>query len=225
MTGPKVKICGLRHPADVALADRAGADFVGVILSAGFGRSVAVDDAAALVEGIDAIPVAVLVDESVEEAALRARTIRAGVVQLHGSESPERVRAVADAGPWRVWKAVRLRAGDDLEAATAPFAELVGGFLFEGWKEGVVGGGGVRLAASLAADVRRVLPEGVDFVLAGGLTPAGVGEAVARFAPDVVDVSSGVEAGSGRKDPEAVRRFIREARRAGAGSPQRESST
>jgi phosphoribosylanthranilate isomerase len=93
------------------------------------------------------------------------------------------------------------------------YGALVDGILVEGRREGVVGGGGARLDPESVADVRALIRPGLEVVLAGGLTPDTVADAVARFRPDVVDVSSGVERVPREKDPSLVRRFIEEARR------------
>ena len=89
--------------------------------------------------------------------------------------------------------------------------ELVDGFLLEVWKEGVIGGAGVKLALDPRV-IREPLPSEAHFILAGGLTPENVAEAAVRFQPDVLDVSSGVESLQGCKDPELMRRFIEVAR-------------
>jgi phosphoribosylanthranilate isomerase len=210
----RVKICGLTRREDVVEADRLGADYVGVVVTEGFGRSVSPEIAGSLVEGVSAIPVAVLVDESVEEAARLARRVEARVVQLHGDETPRMARALAAEGEWKVWKAVRAREPRDVLRAVERYGDFVAALLVEGWKEGVSGGGGARLDLHGFADVLRQRPEGIQVVLAGGLTADWVEEAVERCAPDVVDVSSGVEMEQGRKSAELMRRFIANARRA-----------
>ncbi len=211
----RVKICGVVRREDALAAQAAGADYVGVILSAGFGRSVEPDDAARLVSGVRVARVAVLVDEDPGSAAHLAEAIGADVLQLHGEEPPEVVSAIRDRGPWRIWKSVRARGGADVLRTVERYGALVDGILVEGRREGVVGGGGARLDLDAVAGARGGIPDGIDVVLAGGLTPETVADAVARFAPDVVDVSSGVERVRGGKDPELVRRFIEEARRRG----------
>jgi phosphoribosylanthranilate isomerase len=210
----RVKICGLRRREDVLAADAAGADYVGVILSAGFARSVSLAAAAGLVDGVRATPVAVLVDEPAEEAAVRADALGARVLQLHGSEPEDVVRELSTAGRWTLWKSVRARTGDDVDRAVDRYGAWVGGLLVEGWRDGVVGGGGVSLDPERFADLRARVPVGLDVILAGGLDPDNVAGAVARFGPDVVDVSSGVETSPGRKDHELVRLFVRYARAA-----------
>lgn len=204
---PRVKICGLGHNEDARLAERLGADLLGFVLSRGFGRSVAEEDASGVASGTGVERVAVLVDEPVERAARLARSIDAAVIQLHGSETPETVERLRSMGDWRVWKAVRARSFEDVARAVLDYGPLVDGLLLEGWKPGVIGGGGVRLEIR-PDDVRREMAAGPALVLAGGLTPDNVAEAVAQFAPDIVDVSSGVETSPGRKDPELMRRFV-----------------
>lgn len=207
-SGPlPVKICGLTRREDALAAERAGAAFLGVVLSSGFGRSVARELAPALLEGTTTPRVAVLVDEIPSRAAELAAAMGAAVVQLHGRESPDDVVALRGLGPWKIWKAVRVRADEDVTAAASEYAGIVDGLLLEGWKPGLVGGGGAVLSAS-PERVREDLPGSADFVLAGGLTPETVGEAVRAFRPDVVDVSSGVESAPGRKDEDRMRRFV-----------------
>lgn len=208
-----VKICGLMRREDVEVAESAGADYVGVILSEGFGRSVAPERAADLVRGVTPTPVAVLVDEEPDSAAARATTLGARVLQLHGEEPPEVVREVSRRGEWRLWKSVRVREARDVVTAVDLYGDLVHGMLLEGFRPGVVGGGGARLDLDKLERILLGVPAHLEVILAGGLTPDTVGAVVARFRPAVVDVSSGVEHEQGRKDAELVRRFVRAARR------------
>jgi phosphoribosylanthranilate isomerase len=210
---PRVKICGIRRREDALAADRLGADFLGVILSEGFARSVDPSVTTRLLEGVNATRVGVLVDEPPERAAELALTLEAGVVQLHGNESPEQVAAMGELGPWEVWKAVRVTRAEDVYDAARRYHGLISALLLEGYRNGVVGGAGVGLELALAEQVCAAVPKGLGLVLAGGLTPENVGVAVARFRPDVVDVSSGVEKLRGRKDPELLRLFIERSRR------------
>ncbi|MCH7991132.1 MAG: phosphoribosylanthranilate isomerase [Gemmatimonadetes bacterium] len=207
----RIKICGLTRNEDARLAEGLGADFLGLVLSEGFGRTVPRDLAASVVEGIRASTVAVLVDEPPATAADLARRIGASVIQLHGDEPVDEVEELRRLGAWRLWKAVRADTVDDLRRMVDRFGRAVDGFLVEGWREGVVGGGGVALRLEPAV-VRGMIPSECDFVLAGGLTPESVGGAVARFGPDVVDVSSGVERSARVKDSGLVKSFIEAAR-------------
>lgn len=215
--GPRVKICGVTRREDALAVDRAGASYMGVILSAGFSRSVDPANAGALVEGITPIPVAVLVGEDARAAEAAARAVGAGVIQLHGEEPPSVLAEIRTRGSWKLWKAVRARSTDDVERTVERYADVADGILVEGWKEGVTGGGSARLLLEPGA-VRALIPRRLDFILAGGLTPDRVGEAVAAFRPDVVDVSSGVERQVGIKDHALVFRFV-EGARGGPGRP------
>lgn len=216
MTGPLagfplVKICGLTRNEDARWAESSGADFVGVVLSDGFGRSVPRQAAAAVVEGTSLARVAVLVDESPASTADLAACIDASVLQLHGDEGRETIAALRGLGEWTIWKAVRGRTLGHIRSVVEAVGDVVDGILVEGWRDGVTGGGGVPLALD-AEEVRRAVPEDLTFVLAGGLEPGSVHEAVARFRPDVVDVSSGVERALGLKSATKVERFVRAAR-------------
>lgn len=215
---PRVKICGVTRREDALAVDRSGADYLGVILSDGFSRSVDPRKAHAIVDGVAPVTVAVLVGESPESAEAAARSIGAGVIQLHGEEPPGVLADLRTRGSWKLWKAVRAGCVEDIERAVERYEEVADGFLVEGWKKGVTGGGGVRLRVD-PSKVRALIPEGLDFILAGGLTPDGVTEAVWSFRPDVVDVSSGVESTVGKKDHDLVSRFVAFAR--GASTPRR----
>jgi len=216
---PLVKICGLARREDALAADRAGADYLGVVLSAGFRRSVEPARASALVEGTRALKVAVLVDEHPDAAEAAALALGAAVLQLHGDEEPSLLAALKERGPWALWRAVRARSLDDIRRTVERYHGVADGILVEGG-EGALGVGGARL--ELDADrVRDLLPEGLDFVLAGGLDADTVAEAVRRFEPDVVDVSSGVERERGAKDHALVEAFVLAARGALAGGASR----
>lgn len=221
--GTRIKICGVCRRQDALAADALGVDYLGVVLSPGFRRSVLPSEGASILEGVGATRVAVVVDASADEVADWAVKLSAGVVQLHGSESPALVRELRDRGDWRIWKALRARSPEDVTRTLDTFGTMVDGLLLEGWRQGVVGGGGARLDLERFSAARDEVPGGMDLILAGGLTPESVGAAVARFRPDVVDVSSGVEARLREKDPERLRRFVRNTR--GAHGVRRRSST
>ncbi|MFQ5536672.1 MAG: N-(5'-phosphoribosyl)anthranilate isomerase [Gemmatimonadota bacterium] len=217
--GVAVKICGLRRRSDALAADEAGADYVGAVVSSGFGRSISPEAAARIFEGVGAVRVAVLVDEDPAEAARKAEVMSAGVIQLHGHEPTEVVEEIRRRGSWRIWKAVRVggggpsRALEEAKGTVARYAPVVDGILLEGYREGVTGGGGVGVDPGHAMEIRAWMPDHCILILAGGLTPDSVAGAVARVRPEVVDVSSGVEAELGKKDHGLIRAFLREAKK------------
>lgn len=208
---PSVKICGLTRRDDAILAVEAGAAYLGVVMVPDSPRAVSVADVRRIREGIDVPLVLVTADRDPEEVARDARALDAWGLQLHGDESPEDVARLRDAGAWKVWKAIRVRAAADLTEAIARFGELVDALHLDGWHPGRLGGTGVRFPWDEVARVRDRLPEGTSLVAAGGLNAENVARVVELLRPDVVDVSSGVEVRPGIKDPEKVRAFVRSA--------------
>ena len=208
---PQVKICGVTRREDAVHAAHAGADYLGVVLSPGFSRSARVVDAREFWRGLTPKKVAVLVDASPSEASTIAEGSGADIVQLHGAESPDDVAALRLLGQWQIWKAVRPQSVDELRRAVDRFGRHVDGILVEGYRRGVVGGGGVRVSLA-AEDVRAAIPSEVELILAGGLDPGNVASVVSTFAPTIVDTSSGIELALGEKDPKLVSAFIASAR-------------
>ena len=204
---PLVKICGLQRREDVLLADELGADFLGFILSAGFSRTLPLHKARSLVENIQSSKVAVLVDENPAYSVTAAEEIRAAILQLHGDESPAVIKELRNRGDWLIWKVIRAKSMDDIHRIVDACGNLVDGFLVEGWKKGVIGGGGAKLDLD-PRGIHELLPAETQFILAGGLTHENVAEAAASFQPDILDVSSGVESLQGSKDPELMHHFI-----------------
>jgi len=210
----KVKICGLTRTEDAVVAAHAGADYIGAILSAGFGRSVPLDRAVEY-GGETGLPVVgVTVDEGFEDLVRIGEEAELSVLQLHGSEPPDLIARVRSAGPWKVWKALRVRSADEIIDALDTYQHVVDGLLLDGWHPEHRGGSGVRFPWDLLVPLRGRFPDDLTFVAAGGLTPDNIDEAVRRMSPDVVDVSSGVEITQGVKEPGRVRSFIRGARSA-----------
>jgi phosphoribosylanthranilate isomerase len=204
----EVKVCGLMRHEDAAVAAEAGARWLGVILAPGFRRSVTADDARVILRGLPARRVGVFVDA--DELILRSVAEAAGVdvLQLHGDEPPELAARMRAAG-WEVWKAVRARHADDFSAAAARYAGSVDALLVDGYSPGSHGGVGASFPWQAVAARRGELPEGVRLIAAGGLRPDNVADAVRILRPHAVDTSSGVESAPGRKDPRAVRDFVR----------------
>lgn len=209
----RVKICGLCRPEDARVAAEAGADLLGVVFAAGPRRQ---DEASARRIWGDRRQgrVGVFAGAEPSEVLRVADALGLAVVQLHGDESPEYCRRVRGAGPWEVWKAVRVRAGE-LEERVARYAGAVDAVLVEAYSERGLGGTGAPLPRGVVAAARARWPDGLGLVVAGGLDPESVADVVRALRPDAVDVSSGVEARVGAKDPERVRAFVRNARSAG----------
>ena len=204
---PGVKFCGMMRAADVQLAVELGASFVGAIFVGG-PRLIAADHARRIFEGIDgARRVGVFGDQESEEIARTAKTAALDIVQLHADPTRDLVEEVKEKTGLEIWAAIRV--AKQLEDSR--FAELsscADAVLFDARSDGALGGTGRAFDWSLLANAREERTVSVRIVLAGGLTPAVVGEAIARVRPDVVDVSSGVESAPGVKDPQLMRAFV-----------------
>jgi len=212
---PRVKICGLTRREDAQHAAGAGADYLGVVLVPESPRCLDPRVARGVVKGLNPATVAVIADLSLNLAMDAARVMGAAVIQLHGEETPEMVARLREGGPWKIWKALRVRGRADVLEGVSRYAEVVDGLLLDGWHDRQLGGTGQAFSWDEVEGLGLELPPGVSFIAAGGMGPANVGEAVLRLRPHVVDVSSGVEISPGIKDPLQVSEFIRAARRAG----------
>ena len=203
-----VKICGITSLEDARLAVDAGADFLGFIFVPQSPRYVRIETAAAIAPEVAGRILTVGVFQDAPASAIEDTVERCGLdlVQLHGCETPALARQI---GVDRVWKAVSL--GTDADVALAlnyPAAGIVADTMVGTRRGGTGRVGNWDLARQLAGQRRTIL--------AGGLCPANIAEAVRHVHPFAVDVSSGVEIEPGRKDPEKVMQFVIAARAAGA---------
>ena len=203
-----IKICGITTPQDALAARELGADYLGMILSQGFPRSILPDEAVDIGLVAEAPLVAVLVDESLDEAERIARLSGASVIQLHGDEDSDYAEELCRRGGWAIWKAVRVRDPEDVTGAVEALGASVDGLLLDGWHPG----SGASFSWEGVRVVRDRIPHDLKVIAAGGLTPGNVAEAVQALRPDIVDVSSGVELHVRRKDPELIQAFVRNAR-------------
>lgn len=204
---PDVKFCGLTRPEDAAQAAALGARYGGVIFAGGPRERPAAVACAVLDAGPALLRVGVVAAQPLPALVALARTVRLDVLQLHAGADPARIAAVRDATGCAVWAVVHVGA-EGLAADAAALAAAADLVLLEPRVPGRLGGTGVTLpwatARTMVAPWRRPGALG----LAGGLTPVNVKEAVASLAPDLVDVSSGVESAPGIKDHAAMRDFV-----------------
>ncbi|BAV98379.1 phosphoribosylanthranilate isomerase [Lysobacter enzymogenes] len=205
----RIKFCGFTRPGDVRLACELGADAIGFVFAAGSKRRVAPEEARAMRQALAPLvdAVALFADNPVEEVREVVRQVRPSLLQFHGNEDDAYCRGFGV--PYL--KAIPM--GGEL-ATQHPSALLMrfpgaAGFLFDSHAEGGSGGSGNTF------DWKRI-PVGVQkpFVLAGGITPDNVFEAILATLPWGVDVSSGIESAPGLKDGDKMRQFVEEVRRA-----------
>lgn len=200
----RVKICGLTQREEAWGVVAAGADAVGMVFVPGTPRAVTPDQAAALLQDLPPLVARVGLFVDADPAEIRAIVQQVGLdtVQLHGDETPEVCQEVRRFA--RVLKAFRVR-GPETVARLPAYVEGVDAFLLDAYVPGVAGGTGATFDWTHAVAAQRF---GRPVILAGGLNPGTVGEAIRQVRPYAVDVSSGVEQAPGRKDLAKVRELV-----------------
>jgi phosphoribosylanthranilate isomerase len=198
----RVKICGITKLEDAKLAAELGAHAIGLNFHAQSPRSIT---PAAAAELVDRLPpfisaVGVFVNWEAEPVVTLCRALHLSIAQLHGDESPAVVDTVAE--QLQVVKALRVGQGTP-PPAYAKYRSSAG-FLIDASQPGQYGGTGTTANWHLA----RTIAQSHRVILAGGLSPENVGEAIRVVRPYAVDVASGVESRPGRKDPAKLRAFF-----------------
>ena len=201
-----VKICGITRHSDAQEAARLGAHALGFIFYAKSPRNVALERAAEIVRALSPFVTAVglFVNPAVREVESVLKQVPLNLLQFHGEEPAD---FCAQFGTPYI-KAVRVKPGLDL----LQYAQLYGaarGLLLDAFVAGAHGGTGTAFDWNL---IPRDLP--LPVILSGGLNPANVADAIRRVTPWAVDVSSGVEASPGIKDPHKIAAFMKEVRSA-----------
>jgi phosphoribosylanthranilate isomerase len=217
----RIKMCGLMSPGDVALAVAAGADSLGFVTEYPIAVPWNLDreTAAALVAAVPPfVTTTAVVGGTVDDMLAIARRVRPHFLQLHGDERLDQIEAVvaglAGTGT-RVVKALRVDVDtgraqfeepDPVQAVRALAGTRISGLVVDSKTASRPAGTGVALDWSLAARLAAACPK--PFILAGGLNPANVAQAVERVRPYGVDVISGVESATGVKDGPRMRAFV-----------------
>ena len=210
----RAKICGLSTPEAVAAAVDGGAAYLGFVFFPGSPRAVSVTRAVELARPVRKRTriVALVVDPPAGQLSEIAEMLHPDMFQLHGRESPQRVRAIRRAYRRPVIKALGVRQGTDLDAA--PAYEEAANYLMLDAKppEGADRPGGHGGAFDWSLLAGRTPPR--PWFLAGGLNPENVAEAVRITGAPLVDVSSGVESAPGVKDAALIAAFLKAVRSA-----------
>jgi phosphoribosylanthranilate isomerase len=195
-----VKICGITSAGDALAAVNAGADALGFMFWPGSRRLVSLANAATIIRSLppSVAKVGVFVDPVEEEVRRTIAECGLDTVQFHGEETPEFCRRFG----LPVFKAFRIRDAASLKALPAYSQEV---WLLDSYVAGQPGGTGASFDWDVAVAAVKL---GGRVILAGGLTPENVAEAVRKVRPYGLDVSSGVESEPGKKDPETMRAFI-----------------
>jgi len=207
----RVKICGITTADDARVAARAGADAVGLNFYAKSPRCVEPDEARRIIRALpsDVVKVGLFVNASVEEVSQTFDALGLDLVQLHGNEPPE---LLARLGERPVMRAFRV-GGEGVEPV-ADYLEACRGLgclprlvLLDSRAKGAYGGTG-KVGDWAALARYPIHPWHPPLVLAGGLRPENVAEAVRAVRPAGVDTASGVESSPGRKAAALVERFV-----------------
>lgn len=199
----KVKICGMTQLKDALFAVEQGADAVGFIFYKKSPRAVTMKIVREIIAKLPPLvdTVGVFVNESADRVNKIADYCGLDLVQLHGEESPAFCRKIHR----RVIKAFRVK---DLQSIKELEKYPVSGFLLDTFSDNLHGGTGKTFDWNLALPAKKFGP----VILAGGLTPRNIGQAVRQVRPYGVDVCSGVEESPGIKDLEKVRAFLKNIR-------------
>ncbi|AYN15173.1 phosphoribosylanthranilate isomerase [Pseudomonas monteilii] len=206
MSNVRSKICGITRIEDALAAAEAGADAIGFVFYAKSPRAVDVRQARAIIAELPPFvtTVGLFVNASRCELNEILEVVPLDLLQFHGDETPQDCE-----GYHRPWiKALRVRPGDDLEAACKLYAGARG-ILLDTYVAGVPGGTGEAFDWSLVPE-RLSKP----IILAGGLSADNVGQAIAQVRPYAVDVSGGVEQAKGIKDAAKIEAFMRAVKQA-----------
>ncbi len=226
----QIKICGITTPEDALAAAGAGADAVGLNFFPGSSRFIPPSTAQKILDtlrsqfGEAVTPVGVFVNTSIEEVAKMIQILSLSWIQLHGLENVAYITQLQEkfGGNLRIIRAFRPRSWGDLKeianyareckANNTPLAAV----LIDGATGSAFGGTGQLAPWNLAARYREAF-EGHSppaLILAGGLTPENVADAIRSVRPDAVDTASGVEIAPGRKDPLKMKAFVQAAQQA-----------
>jgi phosphoribosylanthranilate isomerase len=221
MTPLTIKLCGMSRPEDILAANSARPDYLGIVIGyPASPRSVSASRASELA-AVSQIPVvAVVVDPESELVSAIATRVHASAIQLSGGETPEFVSSIRERFPnLNVWKVLRLPFDpepDEIALVSALAGEYAAAgasaIMVDAKADATPGGSGQRTSWASIAAIRSALS--IPVILAGGLSPTNVAEAIATACPDGVDVSSGIERAPGLKHPQLMSAFVIAARKA-----------
>ena len=199
----RVKVCGITNLEDAWTAIEAGTDALGFVFVPNTPRYIKPDDAKAIMRQIPPLVTTIGLFVNAGGTQIRdvAKKCRLDAIQLHGNESPELCHSLN----LRIIKAFRIKESEPLNILSK---FQVDAYLLDTYVKGKLGGTGKTFDWNLAYRAKKY----GQIILAGGLNPSNVSTAINQVKPYAVDVSSGVEAEPGRKDPKKVRDFIRTVR-------------
>jgi len=202
----RVKICGITNLDDALAAVDFGADALGFVFFQGSPRYIKHKDAAAIIKKLPLFTttIGVFVNEKPETIKKTIDIAGIDIVQFHGDEPPEKCRVAK-----RCIKAIRVKSLESLDPLNS-YKDRVSAFLLDTFTPDILGGTGQIFNWDIAIYAKQF----GRIILAGGLTPDNVADAVGRVRPYAVDVSSGIESKKGEKDHKKMKLFIERAKEA-----------
>lgn len=197
----KIKICGIKTPEAMEAAIYGGADFVGLVFHPPSPRHVEIEVAAYLARYVPATTavVGLFVNPTDDLLTQTLTNVRIDMIQLHGDETPQRVKSISDTYQKPIIKSFSVAAQKDLSEISR-FEDVADWYLLDSGS----GGTGKPFDWSLLDGFKPQKP----WMLAGGLNDQNVGDAITRLKPHAVDVSSGVESVRGVKSPDKITTFM-----------------
>jgi len=200
----KVKICGITNLDDAIAAVDCGADALGFVFFAGSPRYISHEKVREIIKKLPSFTttVGVFVNEKIEEIEKIIALTGIDVIQLHGNEPPEMCNISR-----RIIKAIRVKSLESLDPLRN-YKDTVSAFLLDTFTPDIFGGTGQAFNWDIALEAKQF----GRIILAGGLTPDNIAEAVRHVRPYGVDVSSGVELEKGEKDHKKMKLFIERAK-------------
>ena len=201
----RAKICGITRIQDIQAVVQSGADAIGLVFYPPSPRSVTINQAAELAQHIPPYVqlVGLFVNSPLQEIQATLQHVPLDVLQFHGDETPAQCQAIALATGRRWYKAIQVKPDMDVEAVVASYqAAGASAMLLDAWHPTLKGGTGH------AFDWSQFPKLDLALILAGGLTPDNVEQAILTTQAYAVDVSGGVESAKGIKDQQLIERFM-----------------
>ena len=209
----RAKICGITRVEDVHAVVNSGADAIGFVFYPPSPRSVSAEQASVLVQAIAPYVqvVGLFVNSSAREIQAILNTVALDILQFHGDESPEQCQSIAQQVGRRWYKAIQVKPGLDVVAEIQKYQQAgASAVLLDAWHPELKGGTGHSFDWSSFPQLD------IPLILAGGLNPDNIEEAIHTTAAFAVDVSGGVESAKGIKDQQLIERFMQGVHRGSA---------
>ncbi|MHA3115844.1 phosphoribosylanthranilate isomerase [Acinetobacter sp. ANC 4635] len=201
----RAKICGITRVEDIHSVVQAGADAIGLVFYPPSPRSVTVEQAQQLLVHVPPYvqTVGLFVNANAEEILAVLQNVALDVLQLHGDESPETCQKIAQLTKRRWYKAIQVKPDLNLINEIQRYQQAgASAILLDAWHPDLKGGTGLQF------DWSQFPKLDIPLILAGGLNPDNIAEAIELTQPFAVDVSGGVEAQKGIKDQRLIKKFM-----------------